>query len=74
LAGSLTTIAGSGLGDDVDGVGTAASMLSPRTSAVDSIGNIFVGDYGMKIRKISSSGKLVAVTILANMMMIMLIL
>lgn len=55
--GVVTTFAGSGVSGSTDGNGTAASFVSPIDLAVDSSGNVYVGDHGgHRIRKISPSG------------------
>jgi hypothetical protein len=55
--GYVTTVAGSGIQGDTDGVGHAASFNGPTGVAVDASGNIYVADYGNnKIRQISISG------------------
>ena len=55
-AGVVTTIAGSGAASTLDGQGTAASINEPDFIAVDSIGNLYVSDRNLVIRKITSTG------------------
>jgi len=57
-AGVVTTLAGSaGASGSVDGTGSAARFNEPLPIAVDSAGNVYVGDAGNNtIRKISASG------------------
>ncbi|MFH1538841.1 MAG: NHL repeat-containing protein [bacterium] len=53
-AGVVTTLAGSGVGGYADGTGTAAQFYSPFGVAVDSSGNVYVGDWSNhRIRKIT---------------------
>ena len=57
FAGVVTTIAGNTTTASIDGVGTNASFNGPLGLAVDSEGNIFVGEQtGYKIRKITPAG------------------
>jgi sugar lactone lactonase YvrE len=56
--GFVSTLAGSGLAGDVDGIGTAASFNSPSGVAIDINGNVYVADYwNHKIRMITPGGK-----------------
>ena len=56
-AGVVTTLAGSGQYGSSDGSGSAASFEIPFGVAVDSAGNVYVGDTGNnEIRKITSTG------------------
>ena len=52
--GYTTTIAGGSQGTN-DGQGTLAQFYSPLCVSMDSIGNLYVGDY-CAIRMISSTG------------------
>jgi sugar lactone lactonase YvrE len=58
LAGIVTTVAGSGTGSEVDGVGTNATFTNPSGMVYDPVtGNLYVADwYGYTIRKITSAG------------------
>lgn len=50
----VSTLAGNGSQGSADGVGTAATFLTPWGVAVDSAGNVYVADLGNnKIRKIT---------------------
>ena len=53
--GYTTTIAGNGTQGTNDGQGTLAHLFNPISVAMDSIGNIYVGDY-CAIRMINSTG------------------
>jgi serine/threonine-protein kinase len=50
--GSVTTLAGDGSSGSTDGPRASASFNSPTGVAVDAAGNVYVVDYGNKIRKI----------------------
>ncbi|MEO7211984.1 cadherin-like beta sandwich domain-containing protein [Mucilaginibacter sp.] len=59
-AGQVTTFAGSGAADELDGAGTAAAFNSPAAVAVDPIGTIYVADAAnSKIRRITPSGEVI---------------
>lgn len=57
--GKVTTIAGSGKAQDVDGIGTAASFNGPMSIVMDTAGDLYVSTYnfdtdgGNRIRKIT---------------------
>ena len=60
--GAVSTLAGSGAVGSLDGVGPAATFSYPAGIAVDSSGNVFVGDRGSnKIRKIAPGGAVTTV-------------
>ena len=54
FSGVVSTFAGSGTFSSIDGIGTAATIWSPRGICLDSTGNLFVSETGSnyKIRKI----------------------
>jgi streptogramin lyase len=55
--GAVTTLAGNGHADNINGVGTAAAFNGPAGIAVDASGNVYIGDSKNNvIRKITSSG------------------
>ena len=54
-SGVVTTVAGSGTQDVVDGTGAAASFYLPFAVAVDSRGDLYVADFNC-IRKVTESG------------------
>lgn len=56
--GAVTTLAGSTQGDLDATVGTSAQFTDPRGLAVDSLGNIYVADFGAsKVKQITPSGQ-----------------
>lgn len=56
-AGVVTTIAGNGLRDSIDGAGTSASFDIPSGITIDSNNNLYVADTGNnKIRKVTPAG------------------
>jgi secreted PhoX family phosphatase len=59
-AGVVTTFAGSGTQGNADGIGRGASFNGPEGVAVDSMGNVYVGDeFNNEIRKITPAGLVV---------------
>ena len=59
-SGLVTTLAGSGSAGQSDGMGTAASFNEPIGIAVNSIGNVFVADYGNESIRVISPGGVVS--------------
>src|SRR3954452_14517330 len=56
-AGMVTTFAGSGTYGSTNGFGTSATVAAPQGIAVDSSGNVYVGDSDNNmIRKITPAG------------------
>lgn len=57
-AGAVSTLAGAAVVEgSADGSGAAASFSSPRGTAIDSAGNVYVADWrNMTIRKITPAG------------------
>ncbi|MGZ3999470.1 MAG: NHL domain-containing protein, partial [Mucilaginibacter sp.] len=55
-AGIVSTLAGSGAVGSADGTGTSASFYQPDAIIVDACGNLYVGDAGNTIRKITPAG------------------
>ena len=63
--GQVSTLAGSGQSGYGDGANTSAQFSSPNSVAVDTCGNVYVGDSGnRRIRKITLTGQ---VTTLAGL-------
>jgi sugar lactone lactonase YvrE len=56
-SGVVTTLAGSGKKDFVNGVGAEAGFMDPKGIALDAVGNVYVSDKGNhQIRKITPGG------------------
>jgi hypothetical protein len=56
-AGVVTTVAGSGFANFINGTGTGASFNNPTALVRDASGNLYVSDYGNNsIRQITSTG------------------
>ena len=55
LSGVVSTFVGSGASSSIDGIGTAATIWSPRGICLDSTGNLFVSETGSnyKIRAVA---------------------
>jgi sugar lactone lactonase YvrE len=68
-AGDVTTLAGTGrMPGSVDGIGPAARFRSPAGVAVDSAGNVYVGDTGNDtVRKITPDGVVTTIAGAAGM-------
>lgn len=61
-AGQVSTIAGSGTGGFLDSTALNAEFLQPQAMVVDSVGNIYVGDYAnARVRKIGIDGTVTTV-------------
>jgi|GEM_PF-3140181 len=60
--GTVTTIAGNGQNQTVDGLGTAASFQDPKGITIDAAGNLYItqGDY--LIRKVTPGGMVTTIT------------
>lgn len=57
LSGEVTTLAGTGISGNRDGIADSATFNEPWDVAVDNTGNVFVADAkNNKIRKISTTG------------------
>ena len=57
VAGTVSTLAGTGLQGSADGAGQVANFNGPNAIATDSSGNVYVAESGnQKIRKISAGG------------------
>lgn len=64
---AVTTFAGSAFVGSVDSIGTSASFNNPTGIALDSSGNVYVGDTNNQtIRQISSGGSVITYAGLAN--------
>ncbi len=57
---SVTTLAGSGGGESVDGLGTQAVLRSPSGIALGPDGNLYVAEFS-KIRKVTKEGRVTTV-------------
>nr|WP_315182382.1 cadherin domain-containing protein [uncultured Flavobacterium sp.] len=53
---AVTTVAGSGTASSLDGTGTAATFDGPFALELDGAENLFLTEYGNKIRKITPGG------------------
>lgn len=56
VAAYTSTFAGNGTVGYADGVGTNSMVFGPLAVAVDTLGNMYVGDAGNALRYITSSG------------------
>jgi len=55
--GQVSTLAGTGIIGNTDGIGTQASFHDPEGLAVDGQGNVYIGDKGNNVvRKITAAG------------------
>ncbi|WP_170845831.1 DUF6443 domain-containing protein, partial [Parapedobacter composti] len=62
-SGVVTTLAGSGVQGNVDGVGTSARFNVPQGITIDGSGNVYVGDQlGSRIRRITPSGAVTTIS------------
>ncbi|TYZ12618.1 hypothetical protein FY528_04795 [Hymenobacter lutimineralis] len=59
-AGNVTVLAGSGVADHVDGLGTQAQFWGPSAIAVDKQGTVYVAD-GSCIRRITPAGQVTTI-------------
>jgi len=56
-SGDVMTLAGSGIGGFLNGIGTSSKFYHPKGIAVDGAGNVYVGDFtNNRIRKITPAG------------------
>jgi sugar lactone lactonase YvrE len=55
-SGTISIVSGNGEAKSVDGIGRAASFYFPISITIDSSENVYVGEVGSKIRKISPDG------------------
>jgi sugar lactone lactonase YvrE len=56
-SGVVSTFAGSGVEGSLDGIGILAALHYPRNITLDTVGNLYVSEWGShKIRKISPAG------------------
>ena len=53
--GVITTVAGGGSGGD-GGPATAANLAFPRALALDAAGNLYIGSYDNRVRKVTADG------------------
>ena len=61
-AGVVTTLAGSpGLSGTLDGTGSAARFLNPRSVTVDAAGDLWVSDASQTLRKVTTGGMVTTV-------------
>jgi len=56
-AGTVSTLAGTGVAGYADGPGASAQFFGPTSLVTDALGNVYVSDYGnYAVRKITPSG------------------